>query len=34
METWTFRLFDAELILFFTQRGIQHNVSRNQAPEE
>ena len=34
METWEFHLFDATLILFFTQRGIHHHVQRNQAPEE
>ena len=28
METWEFRLFDAELILFFSPKGIQHHVSR------
>ena len=34
METWEFHLFDATLILFFNQRGIQHHVQRNQASEE
>ena len=34
METWSFHLVGSELILFFTHRGIQHHVQRNQAPEE
>jgi hypothetical protein len=34
METWEFHLFDTTLTLFFTSRGIQHHVERNQTSEE
>ena len=34
METVEFHVFDHFLILFFTQRGVQHHAGRNQKSEE